>query len=597
MCLHCKVKGNRANIVRAGLRAILMFLMLFFLPEVLLGAISPALAHNSVEKLMVRSIRVEIRPIFGGQQPVQPFSTVQSIKISTKESVIRQHLLFKEGDEVTQFDIDESTRILRTQKYLRGARIISHVEDQFVDVVVIVQDTWSTIPLLSYAFGGGNEHKTFGVEESNLAGWGKRLEVLYDEDIGRKSLDALWHDPHLWGSNLELLTGVFDRNDGEIYMGRFGEPFRSLAEKNSWLVDAFQGHVVGRLFRDGEEKYIFRRRDSLYGFSYSLATGPPQTNRRRISIGYRYDRNLFGPARPKDYTDLGLTAADIDHSPELLPKDRRYSGPTFGYSVISPHFISMNYIDRFERIQDFDVGRASDVILHYAPKALGSLKDTLLLSMNHRRGVACGPGAFINAEVGAASGIDHDGFFNTLLRAEFKRYDVIGQLYLGDFFLGRHTLAYSYYIDYGIDLDRDRQFLVGGNNALRGYDVAAFSGNKRMALNFENRIHLIDDLWQVMSVGVAFFADLGGATEQSIGDLLVERVYSDMGVGLRLAFPRVSGSRVFRIDLAVPMRAGPDGTEAGDLRILFSGGQLFSSGLRSQAIGVEAASVGIGFDR
>ena len=557
---------------------------------------SPASAASSAQ-MEVRSISVEIKPIFGEEKLNWLFSTAQYLKASTRESVIREHLLFKEGDTVTQFVIDESARILRFQKYLRGARIIAVRDGPFVDIKVVVQDTWSVIPQISYAMGGGQEHQTFGVEESNLLGRGKRLEVLYDDDVGRRTVEGVWHDPHLWGTDLELVTGVFDRNDGEIVVGRFGKPFRSLVDERAWIFDGDQGRTVGRLFRDGEENYIFRRSDSTYSFLYALAAGPPETSRRRYSFGYRYDRNLFADARPQDYRDLGLNPDKMDHDPALLPSNRQFSGPLLAYSRISPAFISMNYVDRFERVQDFNVGNAFDSMLNFAPKAFQSYRDTLLFSINQRAGMSCAGDSFLSAEAGGASRLDHDGFSNTLLRAEIKHYDVVGQLFWGDLSLGKHTLALSYYIDYGIGLDRDRQFLVGGDNALRGYDVAAFSGNKRMVLNIEDRVHLLDDLFRIVSVGTAVFADVGGATDENVGRLLADYLYSNAGIGLRLAFPRVSGSRVFRIDLAIPFRTGPDGTEAGDLRVVLSGGQLFDSALRSQIIGAEGANVGVGFDR
>ncbi|NLF24319.1 MAG: hypothetical protein GX589_01500 [Deltaproteobacteria bacterium] len=549
------------------------------------------------EEMQVRSIAVEILPIFGEKKLGWPYSMAEQLKFSTKERAVRQHLLFKEGDYVSQFVIDESARILRSQKYLRGARIETVRDGHCVDVKVTVQDTWSMIPQITYSFGGGHEHKALGIEESNLLGLGKRVELLYDDNIGRKSVEAVWHDPHVWNSDLQLIAGFFDRNDGEIFISDFGKPFRSLVDEYAWGYSGYQGRTVGRLFRDGTENYIFRRSDSTYSLNYAIAAGPAQSARRRYSIGYRYNRNLFSKARPNDYEDLDLNPADMDRGPGLLPEDRKYSGPQVGYSSNHPRFVSMNYIDRFERVQDFNIGETFDFTTNLAPKFLNSYRDTLLFSVNKSVGWDFGSTAFLNAEAGAASRLDPDGFSNTLVRAEIKHYDVLGQQFWGDLSLGRHTLAFSYYIDYGDDLDRDRQFLVGGNNALRGYDVAAFSGDKRTALNIEDRVHLMDDVFKLFSLGGALFADVGGATNESLGKLFSDQLYANVGIGLRFAFPRVSGSRVLRIDCAFPLRTGPDGTEAGDLRVLFSGGQLFGSTLRSQLMGAENANVGVGFDR
>jgi hypothetical protein len=54
---------------------------------------------------------------------------------------------------------------------------------------------------------------------------------------------------------------------------------------------------------------------------------------------------------------------------------------------------------------------------------------------------------------------------------------------------------------------------------------------------------------------------------------------------------------VVRIDVAVPLRDGPDGSKAGEPRIIFAAGQLFNARLRSEIIGAENAAANIGFDR
>jgi hypothetical protein len=108
---------------------------------------------------------------------------------------------------------------------------------------------------------------------------------------------------------------------------------------------------------------------------------------------------------------------------------------------------------------------------------------------------------------------------------------------------------------------------------------------------------LADDVFQLVSLGTAAFIDVGAANSNSIAELFSEDVYSDVGFGLRFCFPRSSGGGVVRIDVAVPLRDGPDGSKAGEPRIIFAAGQLFNARLRSEIIGAENAAANIGFDR
>ena len=144
------------------------------------------------------------------------------------------------------------------------------------------------------------------------------------------------------------------------------------------------------------------------------------------------------------------------------------------------------------------------------------------------------------------------------------------------------------------DRDRNREFLLGADNFLRGYEARTFSGDKRFVLNLEDRIHLYDDVWQLLSVGGVIFADIGAASFSSTEDILQDELFSDIGFGLRLGFPRSSGSRVVRMDVAFPLRDGPDGTERYDPRFLVSVSQVFDSFLRGEIASSRRSTIDTG---
>jgi hypothetical protein len=131
---------------------------------------------------------------------------------------------------------------------------------------------------------------------------------------------------------------------------------------------------------------------------------------------------------------------------------------------------------------------------------------------------------------------------------------------------------------------------------VRSYSAKTFTGSKRIGFNIEDRMHFVDDLFKIISVGGAVFFDAGGSTDRSYGRLLGDEIYSDVGVGLRLAFPRSSGGRVLRLDVAFPLSDGPDDSGRFEPLFIVGGGQLFGSSLRSESLGVERASVAVGFD-
>ncbi len=257
----------------------------------------------------------------------------------------------------------------------------------------------------------------------------------------------------------------------------------------------------------------------------------------------------------------------------------------------------MNYIDRFERVEDYNLGVVEDIGFTIAPQLFGSDYNALLFSLNHGQGHAFNPASFIRGEIGLAGRVEPGGFANKLGRAEVKFYNVLGDSYIGDLWFGRHTLALNLSSEYGQELDGDRQLSTGADNGLRGFAARSFNGDKRALLNIEDRIHLAENVFDVLSFGTAAFLDVGGATYDNFGSLFTNDLNADVGVGLRWAFPRSSGGRILRFDIATPLNDGPDGTKSLEFRLIFAGGQIFGSRLRSESEGAEAANVSVGFEK
>lgn len=545
---------------------------------------------------IIRNITIQIEDVFQDPELEWFYRSVNDLKVNTKTSVIDRELLFSEGEACDSFRLQETQRVLRELKYLRRIRIIPKVDGSFVDILVQAQDTWTLLPQISFSSGTGTNSREFGIVESNIMGHGKRGEFLYKDEDNRQTIEAVYQDPRVWGSDMQLLLALFDRNDGQRGQFQFGKPFRSLYDKESWSTKALSGDTVGRLFANGDERFIFQQdRLDLEG-KYTFSSGEAKEMVSRYSIGYRYEDSKFAPPSLEDYENLDIPVEQAPFVPELLAEDRKFSGPLLSYSYVKPEYISRNYIDRFDREQDFNLGPDFAVTTHLVGEALGSDGDYLIASVNRASGYSFSPSSFYIGELGASTRFGSSEFENTLLRGEAKFFYVMGPLSVYELSLGRHTFATGLSIDYGIDLDLDREFLLGADSGLRGYEAKTFHGDKRLIYNAEQRVHIADDLLKLVSVGAAAFFDAGASTTGNGWDLVGDRLFADVGIGLRLAFPRSSGGRVLRIDLAFPLREYEDDNRF-ELRLIFAGGQIFSSLPRSESLGDEAANVSVGFDQ
>jgi outer membrane translocation and assembly module TamA len=119
--------------------------------------------------------------------------------------------------------------------------------------------------------------------------------------------------------------------------------------------------------------------------------------------------------------------------------------------------------------------------------------------------------------------------------------------------------------DVGIHLDEQNQFLLGGDNGLRGYPTRQFDGDHRLLLTLEHRFFSNLELARLVRIGFAGFYDVGDAwygNSQRWSDL-----HPDFGLGLRFGVVRSSVASIGRLDLAYSVDA--DQTNSPRIQLLF----------------------------
>ncbi len=124
----------------------------------------------------------------------------------------------------------------------------------------------------------------------------------------------------------------------------------------------------------------------------------------------------------------------------------------------------------------------------------------------------------------------------------------------------------------GWDLDPDVQFFADGSNAVRGYRLREYEGDRTAVLNVEHRVFSGRELFRMVSPGAAVFFDAGLAASSDRG-IRAAALKSDVGVGLRLALPRAAVHTVFRLDVAFPLNRDREGRR--EPLVSFSNSQAF----------------------
>jgi hemolysin activation/secretion protein len=124
----------------------------------------------------------------------------------------------------------------------------------------------------------------------------------------------------------------------------------------------------------------------------------------------------------------------------------------------------------------------------------------------------------------------------------------------------------------GWNLDGAVQLAADGSNGLRGYKLHAFTGDRRLIMNLEDRILLTPEIAHLVQLSAAAFLDAGRAWPTG-NSFVFEDLGTDVGAGLRIGLPRASRQNIWRIDVAYPLR--PDLTGRQAWMLSFSSSQAF----------------------
>lgn len=164
--------------------------------------LTPALLET--EGAVIGDITISNGSIFDLDDPDEDkwiFQLANKVHATTRPDVIRQQLLFKPRDDFSLHALDESERILRSNRYIQEVTIQAvHIENGVAEIDVRTKDTWTLSPKISYGRHGGESSAGFGLQETNLFGTGIQLGVAYHSNVDRDSASVTYIDRHLGNS-------------------------------------------------------------------------------------------------------------------------------------------------------------------------------------------------------------------------------------------------------------------------------------------------------------------------------------------------------------------------------------------------------------
>ena len=225
---------------------------------------------------------------------------------------------------------------------------------------------------------------------------------------------------------------------------------------------------------------------------------------------------------------------------DVGPDRRRFGIAEVGLRSVRHRFVRLTHVNQFERTEDFNLGAESHATVGLSSAALGGAAGgALFVAAGHRQGVRFRDDHFVVLGVGAAGRREHRAWRNVQAAANVR-------------YLQKHTerTALVGKLDYlhGHRLDPEVQLRLGADSGLRGYPNRRFSGTRSLLLTAEERWFLADDVWQLLSVGLAAFVDSGYVWPADRPVNLAD-LKTSVGVSLLLGSHRLASRGGVRFDL------------------------------------------------
>lgn len=442
----------------------------------------------------------------------------------TDEQVIRRELLFAEGDVL------DSTRVAETARNLRRLFFIGQVNIRLlnhrgaVEVTISVEDLYSRA--LSPLVSGQIDELSLGVValDYNFRGRGQRLRLAFeDRAISGPWAEVLFAEPRFGNSRralaVQLATGV----EGHDHALTLSRPFAMLADRRAYGFSLSSQQAVRRLYSEGRLK--MRYQDALNGGRIWLIRSYGEQLKIRPSVQLRVTRRRF-------------TASAMGP----VPSDRTRIVPSVGLLAWRPRYSRARYMRDLGPLEDLQTGSWLSLRWGFAHRSLGSDRTFSFYQAHLAPRFEPTKRSYAELTFFTSTYRGAGTFYNLFASASATAYFRLGAV---------HSLALHTSWEALHRSEDAAQLLLGLAHGLRGYVPRRYDGTRRVLFNVEARPTWVRRPWYTLAS--AAFVDCGAAWTP---DRERANLACSPGLGIRLGWPKVYNTPVFRGDIAYGLEEG-----------------------------------------
>ena len=466
-----------------------------------------------------------------------------AIHIDTKIITLENEAaFFLEKCSKTFADMAELERHLRSQKYLRDAKVSS---DQNVEnISVTTWDNWSLMPTVSFGRKGGENTYSFGIKERNLVGLGIDAEFESYQNAQRSGYKLVSTIPLFQKQNTNIKLRFADNDDGQQHALFLQKNFAAFHIKKAYLLGFNEETRDDTVFQNGYDQSLFSHDISYKEANYAWLSFNTDERLLRYRVGITQNKHIFSPV-----SDTVLLEQETPPLTTQRPEDRDFIYPWAAFEYIEKDFRKLTNVHLISQIEDFNHGWQMESRLGLGN---GNIDNAAwaLWQVQVKKGFNIKENSLLLLDLSMVGDIyqKRDNRILMKFNAEyFHQLDKSWGLYLNN----TSIISENQYLD--------RPVTIGGNTGLRGFPLQYQHGKSSVKFTSEIRYYPQINLFKLFDLAGVAFVDTGRAFGGAIVDNIETDWLASTGLGIRLYSPHSGGNhQIIHIDFAFPQSNNPD---------------------------------------
>jgi len=502
----------------------------------------PSFAELEAAGAVIGEVRIDNRNIFDLTDEKENgilYRAANAIHIRTQDWVVRRQPLFRPGERVSVRLIEETERLMRSNRFFYDVSITPvGYRDGVVDIEISTRDTWTLEPGASASRAGGVNKSGWSVRDTNAFGTGILIGANRTSDADRSGITYKVSQPHAFDGWTAIDYSHSQLSDGQSNAISIVRPFYAMDTRWAAGFSTSTDTRIESQFIDAVKVAQYRHRqdsaEAFGGWSGGLVDGWAH----RYSVGLSYLKDTY------------KVEPDLLPPPDPFPQDQTLVAPFFRYELMHDSYEKVKNRDLIERPEYFLMGTQSKVQLGRSLTGLGSTQNLWLYSASASDGFRLPSNRVL---LGSASVSGQSGY------APLDRQLASASIRFYDHHQDNRTLTF---VSLAGDVLKDpilaNQLVLGGDTGLRGYPRNYQTGDHRVVFNVEERVYTDWYPFRLIRVGGAVFFDWGRAWDGPGESPSSARWLSNVGIGLRFLSTRSSFGNVLHIDFAFPLNRDPN---------------------------------------